>query len=563
MKKRIGIGISDFRELREENMLFVDKSLLIQEIIQAGTKVLLIPRPRRFGKTLNLSMLHYFFERKEEAEKSKKRAGLFDRLYIKDTPEFELHFGKYPVIFLTFKDIKERNFEDACSAMKRLLKKEVVRHLNKVAQDKNIPDELYEVVGGSKEIGPYKACLQSLTEFLHGSQGSPPVILIDEYDTPIHASWQYGYYDEMISFMRGLLSGGLKDNPHIYKGIITGILRVAKESIFSDLNNIDIYTILEEAFSDKFGITEEELVALCRQYDMSDRLDEINQWYNGYSFGSNAIFNPWSILNFINQAPPHPEPYWANTSSNALIKELIVDGGLDVRENIERLIAGKTIDSVIDKSIVFPDIKKKERYIYSLFFFCGYLKCVETWYEAEDLVCSLAIPNREVRYIFRNIIATWIEEAFGNRKLQAMLKALVTGNIDQFQRLLNEFVITTLSFFDAKGKNPEAVYQAFVLGMLLSLGEEYEISSNRELGYGRYDILVEPKKDLTKPAVLMEMKSITGFYEEEPEKAIKEAVEQINTRAYARELEARGFHNVLKIVVVSDGKKVWVRTVSG
>jgi len=238
-----------------------------------------------------------------------------------------------------------------------------------------------------------------------------------------------------------------------------------------------------------------------------------------------------------------------------------VDGGLEIRENVEKLIAGKAIESVIDRNIVFPDIKKKERYIYSLFFFSGYLKCAEKRMENRQLICRLTVPNEEVAYIFENIISGWLEESFGNRKLTTMLKALVDGNLDQFSRLLNEFVITTLSFFDTKGKNPEAVYQAFVLGLLLNLGQEYEINSNRELGYGRYDILILPKKDRARPAILMEMKSITGFYEEEPEKAIRDAMEQINTRAYAKELDARGFENVLKIVVVSDGKKVWVKEV--
>ena len=300
---------------------------------------------------------------------------------------------------------------------------------------------------------------------------------------------------------------------------------------------------------------------LFSEYGLDDRIDEADSWYNGYRFGSHTIFNPWSVLNFISHNPERPEPYWANTSSNVLIKELIIDGGLEVREDIERLIAGKTIESIIDRNIVFPDLRRKVRYIYSLFFFTGYLKCVDMFMKQEDLVCSLAIPNREVRYIFRNIISGWLEESFGNAKLMTMLKALVNGNMDQFQRLLNEFVITTLSFFDAKGRNPEAVYQAFVLGMLLNLGDEYEISSNRELGYGRYDILAVPKTDRSRPAILMEMKSITGFYEEEPDKAIEDAVEQIEKRAYAKELEARGFADVLKIVVVSDGKQVWVRVV--
>ena len=559
---KIGIGISDFPELRAGAFLFVDKSFFIQEIIETGAKVLLIPRPRRFGKTLNLSMLRTFFERQENEAARAEVSSLFDGLAIRDTAAFAQHFAAYPVIFLTFKDVKERCFADALYKLKDVISEEYRRLRDclplageNVAYCKNI-------LTGQGSAQEYTLALRKLSTFLYEHCNVPAVILIDEYDTPIHAAWQHGYYDEMISFMRGLLSGGLKDNPHIYKGIITGILRVAKESIFSDLNNLDIYTILERPFADKFGLTPEELGDLFAMYGLEHRLEEADAWYNGYCFGEYTIFNPWSILNFVSHNPPRPEPYWANTSANTLIRDLIVDGGLEVRENMERLIQGKSIESVIDKNIVFPELHKKDRYLYSLFFFSGYLKCVSMTMREEELVCELAIPNREIRYIFRNIISVWLEESFGSRKLRVMLQALVDGNLDQFERLLNEFVVTTLSFFDAKGKNPEAVFQAFVLGMLLNLGQEYEISSNRELGYGRYDILALPRKDRNRPAILMEMKSITGFYRQDPEEAIAEAVEQINNRAYAKELAARGYSNVIRLVVVSDGKKVWVRQVT-
>jgi len=563
-RKRIGIGVSDFRELREAGFLFVDKSLLIEEVAQAGAKVILLPRPRRFGKTLNLSMRRCFFERCEDEAGRRSREALFRGLAIHATETFRAHFARYPVIFLTFKDVKERDYSAALFKLKRLLRDEVERHLQgKTGPVSSWSEPLVRLMEGTEEPGYYQESLKALSRWLHERYGVPPVILIDEYDTPIHAAWQHGYYDELIGFMRGLLSAVLKDNPHIAKGVISGILRVAWESIFSDLNNLDVYTILERPFADKFGLTRQEVVALLEEYGLGHRLDEVDAWYNGYDFGGHVMFNPWSILNFVNQNPPTPQPYWANTSSNALIRELIVGGGLEVREQIERLMAGGAIESVIERNMVFPDLRKKPHYIYSLFFFSGYLKCAEQRLEGENLVCRLRTPNREVRYIFHNIIAGWLEESFENAKLTTMLRSLVAGDLERFSRLLNEFVITTLSFFDTKGKNPEAVYQAFVLGLLLHLGRDYEISSNRELGYGRYDILIAPKRDRSRPAVLMEMKSITGFYEEEPEKAIREAVEQIGRRVYAKELETRGFENVLKIVVVSDGKKVWVRKVEG
>ncbi len=564
-KKKIGIGISDFARLITKGCFFIDKSMFIKEVLDTGADILLIPRPRRFGKTLNLSMLKCFFELAGNDNEKERRAHLFDGLEIKKHREFKEHFARYPVIFITFKDIKETNFSDAVSRLRRLFAREIKRHLSYIPLEKYRSFDdfvLLEDIASEKALPEAcKEVLFSLSSLLHTVFGVPPVILIDEYDTPIHASWQYGYYDDMISFMRGLLSAGLKDNSSIFKGVITGILRVAKESIFSDLNNLKVYTILERPFSDKFGITEEELAFVLREYGLYHRFDEVNSWYNGYDFGGHTIFNPWSVLNFVDENPPNPQPYWANTSSNALIKELIIDGGMEVRESVENLIAGKAIESVIDQNIVFPEIRKKQHYIFSLFFFSGYLKCIEKSYDTRKLVCKLGIPNEEVAYIFENIISGWLEESFGNRKLTTMLKALVSGNIDQFSRLLNEFIITTLSFFDTKGRNPEAVYQAFVLGLLLNLGQEYEISSNRELGYGRYDILILPRDDIEKPAVLMEMKSIAGFYKEDPEKAIKEAVNQINKRAYAKELEARGITNVIKLAVVSDGKKVWIREV--
>ncbi len=558
--KKIGIGISDFRKLREDDFLFIDKSMLIAEILGTGAEVILLPRPRRFGKTLNLSMLRYFFERHDDVAERQRAKQLFHGLAIRDLQDFEDHFARYPVIFLTFKDVKEISFEDSLYKIKDSVASEYKRYKEILASldmgEKGYFDAITTMTGGKAE---YSLSLKKLSEYLTLVYDTAPVILIDEYDTPIHAAWQYGYYDEMIAFMRGLLSGAFKDNPHIFKGVITGILRVAKESIFSDLNNLGVYTILSAPFSDKFGITKQELHNILTQYDLSDRMTEIDSWYNGYRFGDTTIFNPWSILNFMEEIPPHPKPYWANTSSNALIKDLITQGSMDVRENIKRLINGETIDSVIDENIVFPDLKKKEQYIYSLLFFSGYLKCEKEIMGPRQLRCILSVPNEELKYIFENIIAGWLTEEFENQKLKTMLHALVTENIDQFQRLLNEFVITTLSFFDAKGKNPEAVFQAFILGMLLNLGSEYEINSNRELGYGRYDVLALPK-DKSRPAILMELKSITGFYEEEPDKAINKAIEQVKERGYALELQAKGYEKVIKIVVVSDGKKVWVES---
>ncbi len=555
--KKLPIGISDFKELIEGGYSFVDKTLFISEIVESGAKILLLPRPRRFGKTLNLSMLRYFFERAEDEEEAERRRRLFSGLNISRDPAFSEHFGRYPVVFLTFKDVKALNLKSAFFLLKEVISAEFKRHgylLKKLSGE----DALYfrKIMEMEAEAEEFQVSLKRLSKYLHECWGVPPLILMDEYDTPIHAAWVGGYYDEMIGFMRNLLSGAFKDNPHIYKGIVTGVLRVARESIFSGLNNLAVYTILDEKFSDKFGFTPEEVRGLLGSYGMAERFDEVNDWYNGYRFGEAVIFNPWSIINFIEKKKARP--YWANTSSNDLLKELVREGGISLREEMEKLIRGETVESYIDENIVFPELKGSRKYIYSLLFFSGYLKCVEQGLVDDRLRCVLSIPNREVRFIYREIISSWIEDSFDNEKLKVMLKSLVDGNVDLFSRLLNEFVLTTLSYFDAKGRNPEAVYQAFVLGMLLNLGPDYEISSNRELGYGRYDVLVLPK-DTARPAIIMEMKSIAGFYEEEPEKAIQDALRQMEEKGYAKELEARGYYRVLRLAVVSNGKKVWVR----
>ncbi|HFC46729.1 MAG TPA: AAA family ATPase [Dissulfuribacter thermophilus] len=558
-QKRLPIGISDFKKLVEGGYYLVDKSPFISEVIESSGEIILLPRPRRFGKTLNLSMLRYFFEKVEDKAEAKRRRALFEGLKVLEDSESLEHLGKYPVIFLTFKDVKEAGFDRAFFKIRSLVREEYEKHAQAIKRSGLTPmeeREMERLLLEEAEQPLVENSLKRLSKLLHDACGIPPLILLDEYDTPIHAAWVGGYYDEMIGFMRNLLSGAFKDNPYIFKGIVTGVLRVARESIFSGLNNLDVRTILDERFSDKFGFTIDEVKGLLEEYSLFKRFDEVNEWYNGYRFGETTIFNPWSIINFLDKKKPRP--YWANTSSNDILKELIVEGGVSLRADMEKLIRGGTIESRIDENIVFPELKGSRKYIYSLLFFSGYLKCEEQRFIDDTLRCILSIPNREVRYIYREIISSWIEDSFENEKLNLMLRALIDGNIELFSRLLNEFVLTTLSYFDAKGKNPEAVFQAFILGMLLNLGNEYEITSNRELGYGRYDVLVLPK-DRKRPAIIMEMKSIAGFYEEEPEKAIKDALKQIEDRGYDKELSARGYGHILRLAVVSDGKKVWVK----
>jgi hypothetical protein len=550
--QKLPIGLSDFKKLRQKNYYFIDKSELIAEIIRENNDVLLIPRPRRFGKTLNLSMLRYFFDINEDAK------DLFKGLKIENLPEFE-HQGKYPVIFLTFKDLKEPDFDKFLWSISDIISDAYKTHkqaLMKLNLDKVERQEIEAIVAKQANYGLLVSSLKKLSRYLSESYQANPIILLDEYDTPIHAGWLKGYYGDVIDFMRGFLSGAFKDNIYFEKGLITGCLRVAKESIFTGMNNLTVASILTHLFDGYFGFTPEETLTMLKDYHHEEKYGEIMAWYNGYQFGDRIVLNPWSVLNAV--AYHDLRPYWANTSSNDLIRMLIEEGPSGFKQDITILLNGENIESVIDENIVFPDLKNDERYIYSLLYFSGYLKCKEKKMVEEDTVCTLCLPNKEVRYIYRNIISSWIRKGFQNNKLKQMYKALIDGNIEEFELILNDFVITTLSYFDAKGEEPEAVYLGFIAGMLIGLGSEYSVKTNRESGYGRYDVLVKPG-DKNRQAIIMELKSVNKTKHKDFDKSIQEALQQIEDRAYAKELQAEGYNDILKLAIVSDGKLVRVQ----
>jgi hypothetical protein len=550
--QKLPIGLSDFKELRENNYYFIDKSEFISELIRESGKVLLIPRPRRFGKTLNLSMLKYFFDINEDTR------DLFNGLKIESLPEME-HQGKYPVIFLTFKDVKESDFDSFLSKISELIADLYKIYEYKLVHsklDKRDKHKIENILLEKKDYTLLQNSLKNLSKYLSKVYSKNPIILLDEYDTPIHAAWIKGYYEEVIDFMRGFFSGAFKDNIYLEKAVITGCLRVAKESIFTGMNNLVVASILKNKFSDKFGFISDEVRKLLHDYSIEDRYEEVMEWYNGYRFGDKIVLNPWSVLNYIDEK--EPSPFWANTSSNDLIRMLIEEGPSGFKQDITTLLSGESIESVIDENIVFPDLKNSTKYIYSLLYFSGYLKCMKKKMIEEDIVCSLCIPNKEVRYIYRNIISNWLEKGFQNDKLKQMYKSLIQGEIEEFELILNDFVITTLSYFDAKGKEPESVYLGFIAGMLIGLGPEYQVKTNRESGYGRYDVMVVPE-DKNKQAIIMELKSVNKTKHKDFDKSIKEALKQIQDKGYAKEIKAMGYNNILKLAIVSDGKEVRVQ----
>ena len=555
--KKLPIGISDFRKVIRDNNYFVDKSMLIHELINSNAQISLLPRPRRFGKTLNLSMLRYFFENRED------NGYLFKELEIYKRDEFREHQGKYPVIFLTFKDVKSDNKEEALNKIYSLIREEFGRHKKSIL---DIIDDLddedrynyYDIIQRRATKDVYEKSLSLLSKLLYQKHNQEIVILIDEYDTPIHASYLHEYYNEFITFVRNLLSGAFKDNSYLFRGAITGILRVSRESIFSGLNNLATYSIVDYEYSNKFGFTIDETQKILEDFGLKQRYGDVSRLYNGYKIGEDTIFNPWSIINFIADKNNRLLPYWANTSSNDLVKHLISISSLKFKKSLEIWLKGGSIRSEIDSNIVFSEIERSDKSIYSLLFFSGYLKCLDKELKDEAYYCNLAIPNREVQYIFRNIISNWINESFRNDRLEVLLEALITGNIKLFEKLFSQFVLETLSFYDVNKKNEEAVYHAFLLGILISLND-YEVISNRESGLGRVDIILLHREDKERLAIIMELKKINRFQESNKDTALKKALKQIEKKKYEVEVKKRGYNNILKMGVVFDGKRVWVK----
>lgn len=381
------------------------------------------------------------------------------------------------------------------------------------------------------------------------------IILIDEYDVPIHESYISDYYPDMISLIRNILSDALKDNIYLEKALITGILRVAKESIFSGLNNLQVNTILGLKFTDKFGFTEEELKELLTYYNLQDKSDDIKKWYNGYVFGGQTIYNPWSVLNYIDNNEEGFMPYWINSSSNDLIKRLLLKGDNKMKLELEELIEGNSISKIIDDSIVMAEVEDSNENIWSFLLMSGYLKAIKTENIEGILHCEIEISNKEVGIFYRDLIKKWFKEALTNQKYEDMLGTLINGDIENFGYIFEEFVINNISYFDVSGKEPERVYHAFVLGMLVSLSGTYEVKSNKESGYGRYDVMIIPK-DISRIGIIIEFKKINNLSKESIEEGTLKALQQIEEKRYSEELVNKGIKDIIKLAIVFKGKAV-------
>ncbi|MBN7573081.1 AAA family ATPase [Clostridium sp. 2-1] len=578
MRKTIQIGTSDFKKLIEGKNYFVDKSLLIKEFIENSADIILTPRPRRFGKTLNLSMLRYFFDIRTKNETK----DLFKDLKIENEKEIMKLQGEYPVIFITFKNQKHLSYDDFKIGIQMLLSNLYKEH-EYLLESNNLSEfdkaDFKEIISRKAPVGIFSEAISNLMMYMNKHYGKKVMLFIDEYDVPIqeayldkgnpthirslgtfeepNARFGLSQHDNMIALIRNLLTSALKDNPYVEKSLITGILRVVKESIFSGLNNLEVNTLLRKTFNDKFGFTKNEIRELLSYYKCEDDMQNIKKWYNGYIFGGEVIYNPWSVLNYLKNTREGFMPYWINSSSNDLIKRLLLKGDNNIKLELEELIEGNSINKKIDDSIVMAEVEDSNENIWSFLLMSGYLKAVKTENIEGILNCELKIPNKEVLIFYRNLIEKWFKEALTNQKYELMLNTLITGNIKIFAGLFKEFVINNLSYFDISGKEPERVYNAFVLGMLVSLSNEYEVKSNKESGYGRYDVMIIPK-DISKIGIIIEFKKIDYFLDDTIEEATKEALRQIEEKNYAQELFQKEVKNIIKLAIVFKGKEVRV-----
>jgi hypothetical protein len=555
MKRPLPIGISDFKKLIDGGYAYVDKTLLIQEVVEKGTEVALIPRLRRFGKTLNLSMLRYFFEKSEQ-----ETSYLFKDLNIWKIKEYRAMQGTFPVVFISFKDVKYSSWPEAFESLRALLAEEFERHSYLLEGDTLTAQEKESYLTILRKEGSqilYAQSLYLLTKWMHRYHNKKVVVLIDEYDTPAHAAYTGKYYDALITFLRNWLSGGLKDNVCLERGVLTGILRIAKESVFSGLNNISTFTILNEEFQDKFGLLDIEVENLLKDYGLSERLPDIQKWYDGYRIGScTGIYNPWSVLKCI-AANGVLAPYWVNTSDNALMKKLIAQGSEDLKADLEELLKGGSIEKTLEEGIIFPQLDKNPEAVWSLLLYSGYLTLDAA--PSHTAPCRLRVPNIEVSELYKSTILDWFKTTIYEHKYRLLLSSLTSGDIDTFSQIFQEFLISSASVFDLPAEESEKIYHVFVLGMLIGLKDLYEVKSNRESGFGKYDVMLCPKNpnDL---GIIMEFKKVTPFQKTDLETAVTAALKQIEEKHYAQELLDRGVQRILYLGLAFEGKKVLIRS---
>ena len=553
-KLPLPVGTTNYKKICEDSY-YVDKTLLIKEILDEKVNVALFTRPRRFGKTLNMDMLRTFFE------KTAEDTGRYfqDKKIWQQGEKYTSHQGQYPVIFLSLKDIKARKWQYAFDALKYIISVEYMRHseLKRSSELEEADIELYNrIVKNQAGYMEYVFSLQALSRMLHQHHKQAPVIIIDEYDTPIQEGFVNGYYDDAVEFIRSFFSAALKDNPHARQIVMTGILRIANESIFSGLNNIRVFSVLDKKFSEFFGFTTSEVQQMAAYYEQTDKLPELKAWYDGYKFGDTEIFNPWSVINYFSNNC-QAMPYWVQTSANTIIQEILKTYNDDTYRNLHALLGKTEVQSIVRTNIIYPKLKEPQTNILGFLLMTGYLKSTGTELDARgDYICRLSIPNKEIKTIYYNEILSLLTEDIGENTVMNLANALYDKDAAKIKEALNKFMLKTISYYDNLKEN---YYHGLMLG-LLAIGESnYDIRSNRESGLGRYDIQLVPKKSAL-PGIIIEVKAADKDAGVELSKLAQTALKQIDEKKYDTELCAQGVNDIIKYGVAFKGKTVEIVT---
>lgn len=544
MKKALPVGVENFEDLVRTGYYYVDKTLFIKELLDLKGKVNLFTRPRRFGKTLNMSMLRYFFEDTGDAEKNGQNKLLFKGLKIMDAGEqYTSQMGRYPLVNLTLKSAKQASFSSAYNKLKYEIAEEFRRHQYVLESDK-ISDKdkklFQKIKDRQAEYDEYTGSLKFLSSCLYQATGQNTVILIDEYDVPLENAYFRGFYEEMVDFIRALFEAALKTNDYLQFSVITGCLRISKESIFTGLNHLNIVSVLDKKYSEHFGFTETEVRQMMSDYDVEKRFATMKEWYDGYLFGDTQVYNPWSVIKFLydlySDADAFPRPYWINTSSNDIIKDLIARADRETKGQIEKLLAGEPLDIQVHEEITYADMHDRGENLWNFLYFTGYLTKESEYFKESSIFLRVRIPNTEVKTIYQSTILNWFREGIKKQDFRDLYRAMEEGDAEKMTEILNGQLFGTISFYDSA----ENFYHGFLTG-ILSQSENYLVKSNRETGNGRSDIMVK-SPSLRGRSFILEVKVSDTI--DDLEGDAKKALQQIYDRKYSEELRAEGYRKI-------------------